>query len=277
MLRAGSAGACSQFALRRVTARFLEPREPRRLTKRILQAAILCSFAGECDLRLPDAKRGQRGDMLAASLDEFRPQQDLRAIQIGICGGFLACAAYPLAAFAHLPRTATVALVACFGPALGMASFGLRRILDLDAPRITSALGLLFDSLAGALFSAMGLVQMAVVSAAGGDRIANQMRAVWLGLDVAWDAYLCAGTCFFAIAMIRHPRFGRTFAFSGMALAAALLVLHIITFPAPPQNAGLVDLGPAIGLWYFIVTIQMTRSLGWAKQRKAPIVPLPSR
>ena len=204
------------------------------------------------------------------SVDEFASSVGLRAIRIGIVAGFFACLAYPLVAFAPLPKLATTALVAGFGPALGVASYGLRRLLDLETPRLSSALGSLLNALAGALFSAMALVQLSVRYSAGGDKVSAPFIAIWLGLDVAWDAYVGLGTICFALAMLRHSRFGRVFAFFGMAIGAGLLALHLYTFPTPPQNAGLVDLGPALGLWYLIVTIQMWRSLSWAG-RLSPI------
>lgn len=189
----------------------------------------------------------------------------LKAVRLGIVAGFFACLAYPLVVFVPLPKLATTTLAACFGPALGVACFGLRRLLDLETPQVSSALGSLLNALAGGLFSAMLLVQMAVDYSAGGEKVSAQVSAIWLGLDVAWDAYIGLGTICFALAMLRHPRFGRVFAFSGMAIAAGLLALHLYTFPTPPQNAGLVDLGPAVGLWYLVVTIQMWRSLAWAR------------
>ncbi len=197
--------------------------------------------------------------------DAFASSVPLRAIRIGIVAGFFACLAYPLAAFAPLPKLATTALAACFGPALGVASYGLRRLLDLETRRLSSALGSLSNALAGALFSAMALVQLAVRYSAGGDKASAPFVAVWLGLDVAWDAYVGLGTICFALAMMRHPRFGGVFSFFGMVIGAGLLLLHLYTFPTPPQNAGLVDLGPALGLWYLVVTIQMWRSLSWAR------------
>jgi len=199
------------------------------------------------------------------SVDQFSSHAHVRTVRIGIVAGFVACLAYPLAAFAPLPKLATIALVACFGPALCLASFGLRSLLDFAIPRPSSALGSLLNALAGALFSAMGLVQLAVRYSTGGDKVSASFVAIWLGLDVAWDAYIGLGTICFAVAMLRHPRFGKVFAFSGMAVAAGLVALHLYTFPAPPQNAGLIDLGPVLGLWYLVVTIQMWRSLGWAK------------
>jgi len=195
--------------------------------------------------------------------------EGLKAIRLGIAAGFFACLAYPLMAFAPLPKMATTTLAACFGPALGIASYGLRRLLDLETPLVSSALGSLMNALAGAMFSAMALVQLAVGYTAGSEKVSAQMNAIWLGLDVAWDAYVGFGTICFALAMLRHPRFGRVIAFFGMFIAGSLLALHLYTFPTPPQNAGLVDLGPAVGLWYLVVTIQMWRSFSWARQRES--------
>ena len=62
--------------------------------------------------------------------------------------------------------------------------------LDWETPLVTSALGALLNALAGALFSAMALVQMAVGYSAGTEKVSAQMTAIWLGLDVAWDAYI---------------------------------------------------------------------------------------
>ena len=199
------------------------------------------------------------------SIDESVATARLKAVQLGIVAGFVACLAYPLIAFVPLPKLVTTTLAACFGPALGVASCGLRRLLDLETSRVSSALGSLLNALAGGLFSAMALVQMAVGYSAGGQKVSAQISAIWLGLDVAWDAYIGLGTICFALAMLRHPRFGRVFAFSGLAIAAGLLALNFYTFPTPPASAGLVDLGPAVGLWYLVVTIQMWRCLSWAR------------
>jgi hypothetical protein len=130
------------------------------------------------------------------------------------------------------------------------------------------ALAVRFNIIAGALISAMLLVQIAVGEATH-DSTPAELQAVWLGLDVAWDAYIGAGTALFAWAMWGHPRFGRVIGGAGLALALALLVLNLATFPTPPGEAGLVDLGPFIGLWYLVVTILIWRSLAWARSRAA--------
>lgn len=197
--------------------------------------------------------------------------QDLRSVQVGVFGGLFACLAYALMVSVPLPRAATVALVAFFGPALGVASFGLSRLLNLKEPLVTSSLGAMLNALAGALFSAMGLVQLAVVYSIPDGKPPLEVKAIWQGLDVAWDGYIGLGTICFGMAMLRHPRFGRVFGVSGIVIGAGLLALNLWTFPSPPVNAGLVDLGPAIGLWYFVVMIRMASSFSWVRGQAAAL------
>jgi hypothetical protein len=67
--------------------------------------------------------------------------------------------------------------------------------------------------------------------------------------------------------MLRHPRFGRIMGISGLALAAAVLASNLATFPTPPAEAGLLDVGPAIGVWYLAATILMWRSMPWLEDK----------
>jgi hypothetical protein len=99
---------------------------------------------------------------------------------------------------------------------------------------------------------------------------------VQLGLDVAWDIFICAGTVLLALAMWAHPRFGKAFTVTGVVIGGLTLGLNLYTFPVPPAAAELVDLGPVVGLWFFIVTIQLTRSLRWARET-LEAEPIPSR
>ena len=46
------------------------------------------------------------------------------------------------------------------------------------------------------------------------------------------------------------------------------MVLGVAAGLVITSGAGLVDLGPAIGLWYLAVTVQMWRSLRWARERR---------
>ena len=171
---------------------------------------------------------------------------EIRWIRIGIVGGMCASTLYPLLLFAPLPPAVTAAIAALLGPAIGLGSLGLYHLVRLHAPSVSAALGALHNLIAGALFSAMALIQLAVRARA--PESAGDFVGFWLGLDVAWDVYIGLGTIAFAWAFHRHPRFGWAFAAPGLALGLLVIVLNLIPFPTPPAEAGSFDIGPFVGL-----------------------------
>lgn len=186
----------------------------------------------------------------------------LALVRAGARAGLATCFVYPAIISRALPEGALVVFIAAMGPLLGVASLGLREMLRFDRPSIAADLGAVFNLLAGALLTAMFFVQVATPRARSRD-----IEPVWAGLDLAWDVYLALGTFAFALAAWRHPRYGRVVGASGALVATALLALNLWTAPTPPASAGLVDLGPAVGFWYFVVTLISLRSLGWARSR----------
>jgi hypothetical protein len=202
--------------------------------------------------------------MPASSPNESHQISTIRA---GAIAGILACLAYTGMSIGRLPVPAVAVLVAVFGPALVIACYGLRQLLTQERPNPRASLGLLLILAAAATFTMMGMIQLAFATAQPNSAVPLDTRVLWLGFDVAWDAFLCSGTACFALAMLRHPRFGIVFALPGLAIAAGLITLHLVTFPWPPQNRGLFDLGPAVGLWYLAVSIQTLRSLSWARSQ----------
>jgi len=190
--------------------------------------------------------------------------QEMRWIRAGVVAGVWACLAYPAAIFVPLPLWMSAVLAASFGPALALACVGLWRLIRLHQASVAAAAAAGLNAIGGALFTAMLLVQLAI-GVATGDHTERPLQAVWLGLDVACDVYIGVGTAFFGFSMLRHPRFGRVFGGSGMAIALALLCFTLYTFPTPPADAGLVDLGPVLGVWYFAVTLRTWQSLSWAQ------------
>jgi hypothetical protein len=59
--------------------------------------------------------------------------------------------------------------------------------------------------------------------------------------------------------MYDAPAFGRVLGGFGVISAAGLLLLNLATFPYPPAQSGLVDLGPVTGVWWLLVFIQIKR------------------
>ncbi len=197
----------------------------------------------------------------------------LQWIKLGGIFGLAAVAAFVIISAVSLPDNANAAFAACFGPLLSLASYGLYRLLALYRKTVSLQIAVVSNAIAGALVTAMLMVQVAVRSGGRGSLDAfvwTKFRRVDLGLDVAWDVYIVLGTFLLAWNMLRHPRFGRIFGGIGLLLAAGLGVLNLATFPTPPNSAGLVDLGPLCGLWYAVVSIQVLRSYRWAQTQLAP-------
>ncbi|MDT8067660.1 MAG: hypothetical protein ROO76_05780 [Terriglobia bacterium] len=192
---------------------------------------------------------------------------DLQWIKLGGICGLTAIVVYALMVFMPLPDAVGTTLAASFGPLFSVGSYGLYKLLALNRNSVSIQIAPISNAIAGALVTAMLLVQMSV--RAGGrasldDFLWTKFRRVDLGLDVAWDVYAVLGTVLFAWNMLHHPRFGRFFGVLGFVLAAGLAALNLATFPTPPANAGLVDLGPLVALWYVAVSVQMLRSRNWA-------------
>lgn len=188
----------------------------------------------------------------------------IRMIQAGIIGGLAAGVLYPVLLFVPVLSIA-IAAAAFLGPAIGIGSIGLRQLIVLRQRSVMATLGAVTNVVAGALLTAMLFVQLAARNLVTDSPMDPHLVGVWLGLDVAWDVYIGLGTLLFAGAMVRHARFGWLFAAPGLALGALVIVLNLATFPTPPAEAGSFDIGPFVGLWYVAATVQVWRSLGWAR------------
>jgi hypothetical protein len=183
--------------------------------------------------------------------------------------GIATVAAYALVVALPGPFILQVVLVGLFGPLLVTASLGLYHLLAGQAHPIVLQLATAFNVLGAAIFTMMGLVQLAIgrqIETVGAGQavppaLPGTLVGVQLGLDVAWDVFIGLGTLLFAISVWRDPRFGWIVGLAGVLIALGLLALNLWTFPTPPANRGLLDLGPLIGLWYLAVTLLIIRWL----------------
>jgi hypothetical protein len=196
---------------------------------------------------------------------------------VGIVAGLIACVTYPAAVFIHFPSPRMTMIVASlFGPALAIACWALGRVLQRERRVIAAELAAVLTVLAGALVTAMILVQLAVhqSTAPAADPAMTKLvvRRIWdviLGLDVAFDMFIGLGTALFGLAMLSDRRFGKVIGALGVVIGLVVIIgFNMATFPDPPAEAGLFDPGPLSGLWYFLVVIQMIRSV--VRERRIP-------
>jgi hypothetical protein len=197
-------------------------------------------------------------------------EENIRSwVKIGIAAGIVACCVYPVLILVAVSRIPQLILGGSFGPALAIASISLAHILLTRHNSPTIKLAAILNSLAGALVTAMIIVQLAInySTAPTGDEQLNSLlkQRIWdvvLGLDVAFDFFIGLGTLFFAINLIKDSRFGKIIGWTGIFVAIVpLLGANIYYFPDPPYIHGFPHVGMFTGLWYLGVVILLIRSV----------------
>ena len=194
-------------------------------------------------------------------------------IIFGIISGLMTSFIYPALMFIPLPEIVQTFLIMIFGPLLGFSSAGLYHFITLNKKSVFAASAVVSNIIAGVLITTMLLVQVAIRSAHPEDIdeaskwIWNSINQVHMGMDVAWDVYIFFGTLLFAVSMFKHPKFGKIIASAGIIISILLIVLNAVSFPVPPANAGLVDAGPLVGLWYLAITIMIIFNIKWVDER----------
>ena len=148
-----------------------------------------------------------------------------------------------------------IPLVFAFAFGLTVNSIGLYHILGGATGSRMALIAAVTNIIAAAQLLAMIMVQAAVWATVEQPDIA--LRAIWWGLDVAWDLYVGTGTILFALCMFGRRGLGAWLAIPGLLIGSLLLIFNIATFPIPPANAGLFDPGPLVGLWYLVVYVRL--------------------
>lgn len=148
-----------------------------------------------------------------------------------------------------------VPLLFAFAFGITVSSIGLYYILGGSTGSRMALIAAVANIIAAAQLLAMLMVQMSVYSVVQQPDAA--LKAVWWGLDVAWDLYVGMGTILFALCIFGRRGLGIWLAMPGLLIAGLFLIFNIATFPDPPDTAGLVDLGPMLGLWYLVVYVRL--------------------
>ena len=166
------------------------------------------------------------------------------------------------------PAFVAVPLVFAFAFGITVSSIGLYYILAGTTGSRMALIAAVANVIAATQLLAMIMVQAAVLSTV--DQPEAALKAVWWGLDVAWDLYVGMGTILFALCMFGRRGFGAWFAVPGLLIAIIFLIFNITTFPIPPETAGLLDLGPLVGLWYLVVYLRLgAASMLLGRQRQS--------
>ena len=151
-----------------------------------------------------------------------------------------------------------VPLVFAFAFGITVSSIGLYYVLGGTTGSRMALIAAVANVIAAGQLLAMIMIQASVQATV--EQPGAALKAVWWGLDVAWDLYVGTGTILLALCMFGRRGLGARFALPGMLIGSILLIFNIVTFPIPPANAGLVDPGPLVGLWYLVVYVRLGAS-----------------
>lgn len=180
---------------------------------------------------------------------------DLQWARCAGIAGIVAVVSFIPLVTVDLPLWTNALLTFGFGGGIALASVALHLgVTSHVAPRL-GLIAAIANVVAAGELVAMLLVQIAVRAAV--PRPDDTLIAIWLGLDVAWDFFVGTGTLLFGVALWNHARFRPIIASLGILAGLLLVGLNASTFPTPPAEAGLFDIGPFVGLWYFVLSVRV--------------------
>ncbi len=208
----------------------------------------------------------------------------MRSPKVWLAGGIagmVSICCYGLAIAIHWPDTqlgTSTSLVVVSGfPILGLIySLSIYGFIAAERDSAANRLAILFAAMAFTTLMAMLTVQLAVVSGLGemtrtlgepsAGALRRGLRLIDLGLDVAWDMLMGVALIFWGVAIRRRTGLGLAWAIPSAVFGIAVIVLNVATFPWPPANRGLVDIGPAIALFLLALSARLAW-IGWRSWR----------
>jgi hypothetical protein len=164
--------------------------------------------------------------------------------------------------------TSASLVVVCAWPILSIVySYGLYGFVAAERDSAVNRLAFVFAVMAFATVLGMIVVQLAVgagtaditrgVDVQAATALRRGLRLIDLGLDVAWDMLIGTALILWGVAMRRRTGLGPGWALPSVVMGVALIVLNAATFPWPPGDRGLIDIGPFIGIFMLALAIRL--------------------
>jgi len=189
--------------------------------------------------------------------------------------GFLGVPAYLFSAVMPLgPVELSRGLFFAFGPlfTFGAVAFGMW--LRRQAGGVLVVFAMIAAAAAGVIQNVMALIQTLLITQylpelrtlEGTEResfaaVLSGLNDLQLSLDLSFDVWVSAATVLFAIAGRKVLPIGRVLALAGVFAGGSALIMNFLHFPTPPAQAGGIDLGPAVGVWFALAQIAVLYQL----------------
>jgi hypothetical protein len=198
----------------------------------------------------------------------------LRNLWIGSgIAGVAAVVCYILAIVVPWPETqlgtsASLVVVSAW-PILSIVySYGLHSFIAAERESAANRLAFVFAAVAFTTVLGMIVVQLAVGAGIGditkgldeqaGTALRRGLRMIDLGLDVAWDMLIGTALILWGVAMRRRGGLGPGWGIPSGVFGVVLIALNAATFPWPPGDRGLIDVGPFIGLFMLALAVRLS-------------------
>jgi len=206
--------------------------------------------------------------------------QEWRLFVFGGLSGIVGTLCYVVTAVVPFGRTLTYVLAMTWPVFSVIFVFSLSQYVAIKRQSSANQLALLFAALAFTMVAAMISIQLGVRTGidefiAGSPEqkeiltlTKRSTRLVDMGLDVAWDLFIGTALVFLGFAIAKHEHFGFRWAIPAALLGLLLIIFNVKTFPWPPADEGLFDVGPAIGLFIIALSIRLLQ-LGLQMKRGA--------
>jgi len=102
--------------------------------------------------------------------------------------------------------------------------------------------------------------------------ILQGVNSVQFTMDIAFDIFYCLLVILYSIKMITDKYFGKVVGIFGLISGLGLLILNLYTFPYPPAESGLIDLGPVTGIFWVVVIVMFMRGERIEKKARESVV-----
>ena len=189
---------------------------------------------------------------------------------IGSIAGIFSIVLYiASAAFSFLPDVVSRLFAFTF-PLLWIVSFiGLYRFLSEDHFGTSLQVALVFGVIGSALACVFLVIQQGnlmwyeqSLQVAQSQETEQLNKSIFIAIDkvqsymdIAFDIFITIAWVLFGVNIAKSPRFSKILGYVGSLVGLGLLTLNLYTFPFAPADAGLLDLGPFLGIWAFIFYI----------------------
>ncbi|UCD18218.1 MAG: hypothetical protein JSV44_04715 [Candidatus Zixiibacteriota bacterium] len=198
-----------------------------------------------------------------------------RWVLLGIIFGILANAVFISISIqmeeGALPPKFIYSLAWSFGPMVIVAGMGLYHFLLTRGESVRLQLAKMFMVFGGVCVTIVITVRGVALYEFPGfkpeatDRAAigawnHAYKAIMLtqrGVELAWGIFIYMAVILFASAIFAHRTSGKIIGTFGMTIGLLGLFFDFIIWPADPESAGLVNMGPFVGFWFIAVAIMM--------------------